>query len=71
MIRIISAPESTKASDAYSFALIVYEILTKEKPFNLLKSTNQILIEVVTKSERPKFQMLILMMIEYLNVTKN
>ncbi|KAK8870875.1 hypothetical protein M9Y10_008773 [Tritrichomonas musculus] len=52
---ILNSEAPSKASDVYSFALIVYELMTKEKPFSHLKTTNEIFFEVVAKSGRPKF----------------
>ncbi|KAK8887864.1 hypothetical protein M9Y10_038923 [Tritrichomonas musculus] len=50
---VLNSEDATKASDVYSFAMIVFEILAKEKPFKELNNINQIFFEVVTKSRRP------------------
>lgn len=47
--------EYSKASDVYAFSLIVYEIMTNEKPFNDLINVHQIIEKVVNKKERPQF----------------
>ena len=44
-----------KAGDVYSFSLIVYEIITNEKPFNDLHSISEIFVNVVMKGIRPEF----------------
>ena len=44
-----------KAGDVYSFSLIVYEIITNEKPFNDLNSISEIFVKVVMKGIRPEF----------------
>lgn len=57
-----SAPEVlqnnvfSKASDVYAFALIVFELMSNEKPFNEIENTNQIFNEVVVKRNRPKLK---------------
>ena len=43
----------SEASDVYSFSLILYEIITGEKPFNNLKTNEQILYHVIFKGCRP------------------
>lgn len=45
--------EYTKACDVYAFGMIVYEIMTLEKPFNGL-SFYELLLKVL-KGDRPKF----------------
>lgn len=45
-----------KASDVYSFALIVYEIMTGEKPMIEFKDFSSLYNEVVNKEFRPKFK---------------
>lgn len=52
---ILNSQSPSKESDVYSFALIIYELMTKEKPFSHLKTTNEIFFEVVARSGRPKF----------------
>ena len=52
---VIQLNEYTKKADVYSFAMIVYEIVTLEKPFKDLINTNQICSEIVYKSKRPEF----------------
>lgn len=55
---IYSAPEVlefnmySKSSDVYSFSLVVYEILTNEKPFSDISNTSQIYHKII-KGERP------------------
>lgn len=43
----------SKASDVYSFALVVYEILSNEKPFTETDSISLIYNKIVVKGERP------------------
>lgn len=45
--------EYTKSGDVYSFSMIIYEIITSEKPFDKLKFSE--LTRNLTKGERPKF----------------
>ncbi|KAK8838600.1 hypothetical protein M9Y10_033232 [Tritrichomonas musculus] len=45
--------EYTKSGDVYSFSMIIYEIITNEKPFGKLKFSE--LTRNLTKGERPKF----------------
>lgn len=52
---ILQFEEPSKSSDVYSFSMIVYEILTKNKPFSHLKTTNEVFHEVVHKNGRPLF----------------
>lgn len=52
---ILNSQSPSKESDVYSFALIIYELMTKEKPLSHLKTTNEIFFEVVARSGRPKF----------------
>ena len=47
--------EYSKSSDVYAYSLIVYEIMTHEKPFKNIHNFNTLFNEVVTKSNRPKF----------------
>ena len=42
-----------KASDVYSFAFIVYEIVTGKVPFENVKDQNQLFIEIINKMARP------------------
>ncbi|KAK8854132.1 hypothetical protein M9Y10_016686 [Tritrichomonas musculus] len=57
---IYSAPEfletqqHTKESDVYSFAVILYEMITREKPLSEINYFNFV-SEVVEKNRRPKF----------------
>lgn len=47
--------ENTKATDVYSFALIVYEIMTGQIPFEKL-TLDQIRQKVLTQRSRPEFK---------------
>lgn len=44
-----------KEGDAYSFSLVVYEIVTNEIPFKDFKTIAQIYANVVMKGNRPEF----------------
>ena len=44
-----------KANDVYSFALIVYELLTGRKPFSTISNPKEILTEIVEQNNRPQF----------------
>lgn len=56
--QIYTAPEVfqsnkyTKKGDAYSFALIVYEILSNEKPFNEIKINSDLMKESIIENKR-------------------
>ena len=50
---ILQSNDQTKESDVYSFAFVVFEILTSEVPFQNVKSYNQFFNEVVKKCSRP------------------
>ncbi|KAK8889286.1 hypothetical protein M9Y10_034032 [Tritrichomonas musculus] len=56
---IYSAPEVlefntyTESSDVYSFSLVVYELLTNDKPFSEINNISQIYNKIVVKGERP------------------
>ncbi|KAK8845714.1 hypothetical protein M9Y10_020632 [Tritrichomonas musculus] len=52
---VLASKEYTKASDVYSFAMIVYEIITLEKPFGNLKDFQEFYNEIVKKRSRPSF----------------
>lgn len=45
----------SKSSDVYSFSLIVYELLTGEKPYSNLRSSKEIKKYVVDENHRPSF----------------
>lgn len=57
---ILSAPEVlqnnefSKAIHRYSFAFVVFEIMSSEKPFSEIENASQIFNEVVVKGRRPK-----------------
>ena len=57
---IYSAPEVlqynaySKASDVYSFAYIVYEIITNEVPFKNINTFNKMMTEIVFNGNRPE-----------------
>ena len=51
---ILNSDECTKSSDVYSFSMIVYEIVTREKPFFEIKTFSEIYKKVVRKQKRPK-----------------
>ena len=54
---ILISAEHTKASDVYSFAMIVYEIITKEKPTtNSNNSFSGFLLNMSMKNKRPEFK---------------
>ena len=44
-----------KAGDVYAFSLIVYEIMTNEKPFKNITNFFQIIAEIVNNKNRPEF----------------
>ncbi|KAK8881293.1 hypothetical protein M9Y10_004028 [Tritrichomonas musculus] len=52
---VLASKEYTKASDVYSFAMIVYEIITLERPFCNLKEFQEFYDEIVIKRNRPSF----------------
>ncbi|KAK8840242.1 hypothetical protein M9Y10_031187 [Tritrichomonas musculus] len=45
----------TKKADVYAFAIIVYEIMTGEKPFENLSNSLEIVNEITKNHGRPKF----------------
>lgn len=51
---IIIASQCTPKSDVYSFGLIMYEIITGQKPFSNLTDVSNLMSKVVN-GERPKF----------------
>lgn len=53
---IFESNKYSKNSDVYAFAFIIYEIITKKIPFRDLKNTNELFIEVVVNSHRPKIK---------------
>ena len=53
---ILNSEECTKKSEVYSFALVVYEIISNQKAFQDLKNYNQIYREVVINGYRPEFE---------------
>ena len=50
---VLQSNEYSKMSDVYSFAFIVYEIISNEIPFSEIKNKTQIYNEVVVKQNRP------------------
>ncbi|KAK8837376.1 hypothetical protein M9Y10_036809 [Tritrichomonas musculus] len=50
---VLQTKSYSKASDVYSFAFIVFQVVTGEIPFSNLSSSNQVFNEVVLKGERP------------------
>ncbi|KAK8860760.1 hypothetical protein M9Y10_012426 [Tritrichomonas musculus] len=50
---VLEANACSKSMDVYSFSYVVYEILTKEKPFSETDKASQIYQKVVMKGERP------------------
>ncbi|KAK8896552.1 hypothetical protein M9Y10_014460 [Tritrichomonas musculus] len=53
---VLMSGKHTKAGDVYSFALIVYEIVTNEVPFKNIKSFQQLLNEMRIDSKKPPFK---------------
>ena len=49
------AGKRDKAGDVYSYAYIVYEIITNEVPFNDIKTMKQLYDKIVVKHHRPPF----------------
>lgn len=53
---VLTSGKYTKASDVYSFALIVYELITNKKPFaNFLNDSLYLLKKIENNSFRPEF----------------
>ena len=50
---ILQSQSPTKSSDVYSFAFVVYEIISNEIPFQNIISQKQLITEVVNKGARP------------------
>lgn len=50
---VLETNKYRKSMDIYSFSLIVYEILTNEKPFDDIDQASGIYQEVVVKGKRP------------------
>jgi hypothetical protein len=44
---------ASRATDMYAFALIAYEVLTSQRPFQHVTSQAQLIKAVVKKNERP------------------
>ena len=53
---VLQTKSYSKASDVYSFAFIVYQVVTGEVPFSNLSSSHQVFNEVVLKGERPRIK---------------
>lgn len=52
---ILQLNEFSKAGDVYSFAMLVFEIVSNSIPFRKIEGLNQLFDEVVIKGNRPEF----------------
>ena len=50
---VLQSNEYTKKGDVYSFAFIVYEIITGEKPFCEIENMNDVLEKIINENKRP------------------
>ena len=53
---VLLSKEYSKSSDVYSFAIVVYEIVASEIPFNNTENGIEIIDEIVTKGNRPELK---------------